>query len=140
MGQFYVAVDSVSLERSTLADWVGKTCHLLRPLNDALRNYVLSASKLHGDDTPVPVLQPGRKTTKMGRLWGYLKDDRPAGNSAPPAVWFAYTPDRKGKWPAEHLAAFNGTLQADGYAGYNALYATGSFDVLPFPSAFVSKD
>ena len=58
-------------------------------------------------------------------MWGYLKDDRPAGNSAPPAVWFAYTPDRKGKWPAEHLASFNGMLQADGYAGYNALYATG---------------
>jgi len=86
---------------------------------------VLAASKIHGDDTPVPVLQPGRKTTKMGRLWGYLRDDRPAGNDAAPAVWFSYTPDRKGKWPAEHLATFSGTLQADGYAGYNALYATG---------------
>jgi len=117
--------EGVALERSTLADWVGQICHLLRPLNDALQTYVLAASKVHGDDTPVPVLQPGRKTTKMGRLWGYLRDDRPAGSDAAPAVWFTYTPDRKGKWPAEHLATFSGTLQADGYAGYNALYATG---------------
>lgn len=117
--------EGVALERSTLADWVGQICHLLRPLNDALQTYVLDASKVHGDDTPVPVLQPGRKSTKLGRLWGYLRDDRPAGDYAPPAVWFSYTPDRKGKWPAEHLATFSGTLQADGYAGYNALYATG---------------
>ena len=119
------AREGVELKRSTLADWVGQMSHLLRPLNNALRDYVLSASKLHGDDTPVPVLQPGRKTTKQGRLWGYLRDDRPAGNAQAPAVWFAYTPDRKGKWPAEHLAIYSGTLQADGYAGYNALYATG---------------
>jgi transposase len=94
------AREGVELERSTLADWVGQMSYLLRPLNNALRDYVLSASKLHGDDTPVPVLQPGRKTTKQGRLWGYLRDDRPAGNHAAPAVWFSYTPDRKGKWPA----------------------------------------
>ena len=117
--------EGVALERSTLAHWVGQMCHLLRPLNDALQTYVLAASKIHGDDTPVPVLQPGRKSTKLGRLWGYLRDDRPAGDDAAPAVWFSYTPDRKGKWPAEHLATFSGTLQADGYAGYNALYATG---------------
>jgi len=117
--------EGVALERSTLADWVGQICHLLRPLNDALQVYVLDASKIHGDDTPVPVLQPGRKSTKLGRLWGYLRDDRSAGDDTPPAVWFSYTPDRKGKWPAEHLATFSGTLQADGYAGYNALYATG---------------
>lgn len=117
--------EGVALERSTLADWVGQICHLLRPLNDALQSYVLVDGKVHGDDTPVPVLQPGRKTTKLGRLWGYLRDDRPAGSDAAPAVWFSYTPDRKGKWPAEHLATFSGTLQADGYAGYNALYATG---------------
>lgn len=117
--------EGVELERSTLADWVGQMCHLLRPLNQALQTYVLEASKLHGDDTPVPVLQPGRKSTKLGRLWGYLRDDRPAGSDAAPAVWFSYSPDRKGKWPAEHLATYSGTLQADGYAGYNALYATG---------------
>lgn len=117
--------EGVVIERSTLADWIGQVCHLLRPLNDALQTYVLSAQKIHGDDTPVPVLQPGRKSTKLGRLWGYLRDDRPAGNEEAPAVWFSYSADRKGKWPVEHLATFNGTLQADGYAGYNALYATG---------------
>ena len=80
---------------------------------------------MHADDTPVPVLQPGRGTTKTARLWGYVRDDRPAGESTPPAAWFAYTPDRKGRHPAEHLAAFEGTLQADGYAGFDATYATG---------------
>ena len=118
--------EGVALERSTLADWVGQVSHLLRSLNNALNQYVMAATKLHGDDTPVPVLQPGRKTTKLGRLWGYLRDDRPAGSSDAPAVWFSYSPDRKGRWPAEHLANYNGTLQADGYAGYNALYATGN--------------
>jgi len=117
--------EGVALERSTLADWVGQVCYLLRPLNNALNHYVMAATKLHADDTPVPVLQPGRKTTKLGRLWGYLRDDRPAGNAQAPAVWFSYSPDRKGKWPAEHLASYTGILQADGYAGYNALYATG---------------
>ena len=117
--------EGVELKRSTLADWIGQICHLLRPLNDALRTYVMDTDKLHGDDTPVPVLQPGRKTTKQGRLWGYLRDNRPAGDTAAPAVWFDYTPDRKGKWPQEHLAHYRGTLQADGYAGYNALYKTG---------------
>jgi len=117
--------EGVALERSTLADWVGQICHLLRPLNNALQSYVLEAGKLHGDDTPVPVLQPGRKSTKLGRLWGYLRDDRPAGSSEAPAVWFDYTPDRRGRWPAQHLATYSGILQADGYPGYNALYATG---------------
>jgi len=115
--------EGVELERSTLADWVGQVFHLLRPLNNALNEYVMAATKLHTDDTPVPVLQPGRKTTKQGRLWGYLRDDRPAGNTDAPAVWFSYSPDRKGKWPEEHLSGYSGTLQADGYAGYKALYA-----------------
>jgi len=116
------AREGVELKRSTLADWVGKICHLLRPLNDALNTYVMESDKIHGDDTPVPVLQPGRKTTKQGRLWGYLRDNRPAGDCSAPAVWFAYTPDRKGIWPQQHLADYHGTLQADGYAGYNELY------------------
>lgn len=97
------AREGVTLERSTLADWIGQICHLLRPLNNALNHYVMSGSKVHGDDTPVPVLQPGRKTTKVGRLWGYLRDDRPAGCDDAPAVWFSYSPDRKSKWRLEHL-------------------------------------
>jgi transposase len=117
--------EGVELERSTLADWVGQVFHLLRPLNNALHQYVMAAAKLHTDDTPVPVLQPGRKTTKQARLWGYMRDDRPAGNTDAPAVWFTYSPDRKGKWPEAHLADYSGTLQADGYAGYKALYAKG---------------
>jgi transposase len=98
---------------------------LLAPLNDALRQYVMSADKLHADDTPVPVLAPGAGKTKLGRLWTYVRDDRPAGDLAAPAVWFRYSPDRKGEHPHRHLATFRGTLQADGYAGFNRLYDDG---------------
>jgi transposase len=115
----------VELERSTLADWVGAAARLLDPLVAALARHVLDGHKLHADDTPVPVLQPGRGTTKTGRLWTYVRDDRPAGETAPPAVWFQYSPDRKAVRPAEHLKHFAGTLQADGYAGFDSLYATG---------------
>jgi len=116
------AREGVELERSTLADCVGGTSRLLAPLNEVLRPYVMSASKLHADDTPVPVLAPGNGKTKLARLWTYVRDDRPAGDAAAPAVWFAYSPDRKGEHPHKHLAHFHGTLQADGYAGFNRLY------------------
>jgi transposase len=119
------AREGVDLERSTLADWVGGTSELLKPLNEALRRYVMSARKLHADDTPVPVLAPGQGKTKQGRLWTYVRDNRPAGDAAAPAVWFAYSPDRKGEHPHRHLADFHGTLQADAYAGFNRLYDTG---------------
>jgi hypothetical protein len=119
------AREGVELERSTLADWVGSTSKLLAPLNEALRQHVMSASKLHADDTPVPVLEPGKGRTKTGRLWTYVRDERAAGQPVAPAVWFAYSPDRSGKHPHQHLAAFNGTLQADAYAGFNRLYDSG---------------
>lgn len=119
------AREGVDLERSTLADWVGATSELVNPLNEALRQYVMSARKLHADDTPVPVLTPGQGKTKRGRLWTYVRDDRPAGDSAAPAVWFAYSPDRRGEHPHRHLAKFKGTLQADAYAGFNRLYDGG---------------
>jgi transposase len=119
------AREGVELERSTLADWVGATSQLLAPLHDALRQYVMSADKLHADDTPVPVLAPGTGKTKLGRLWAYVRDDRSAGDLAAPAVWFAYSPDRKGEHPHRHLKTFGGTLQADGYAGFNRLYDDG---------------
>lgn len=112
----------VELERSTLADWVGQSSALMTPLVNALSEYVLAATKLHADDTPVPVLYPGRGTTKQGRLWTYVRDDRPAGSQEPPAVWFAYSPDRKGVHPRTHLKDFRGILQADGYAGFDRLY------------------
>jgi transposase len=116
------ARSGVELERSTLADWVGQCSALLAPLVDSLSDYVLAGSKLHADDTPVPVLQPGRGTTKQGRLWTYVRDDRPAASTDPPAVWFAYSPDRKGVHPRTHLKDFKGVLQADGYAGFDRLF------------------
>jgi len=119
------ARQGVELERSTLADWVGASSRLVEPLVEALHGYVMEARKLHPDDTPVPVLAPGNGKTKTGRLWTYVRDDRPAGDRAAPAVWFAYSPDRKGEHPEQHLRQFRGTLQADAYAGFNQLYADG---------------
>jgi transposase len=115
----------VELERSTLAGWLGGVALLVQPLVDALGRYVLAAHKLHADDTPVPVLEPGRGETKTGRLWTYVRDDRPAGSAAAAAVWFQYSPDRKGERPVAHLQPFTGILQADGYAGFDRLYARG---------------
>jgi transposase len=119
------AREGVELERSTLANWVGGTSALLAPLVEELRRHVLSANKLHADDTPVPVLAPGNGKTKTGRLWTYVRDDRPAGDATPAAVWFAYSPDRKGEHPRTHLGKFTGTLQADGYAGFDQIYQAG---------------
>jgi transposase len=115
----------VDLERSTLAGWVGASSELLAPLVEALRRYVFGCGKLHADDTPVPVLAPGTGKTKTGRLWTYVRDDRPSGSTDPPAVWFAYSPDRKGDHPQQHLRDFSGSLQADAYAGFNPLYEGG---------------
>lgn len=115
----------VTLERSTLADWVGQCSTLLRPLVEALNRYVLAAAKVHADDTPVPVLAPGEGKTRTGRLWTYVRDDRPAGDRAAPAVWFAYSPNRRGEHPQAHLKGFRGILQADAFAGYEPLYADG---------------
>ena len=112
----------VELERSTMAEWVGRCFHLLDPLTEALARYVLRANKLHADDTPVPVLDPGRGKTKTGRLWVYVRDDRPAASVDPPAVLFRYAPDRSGERPGEHLKHFSGILQADAYAGFHHLY------------------
>lgn len=117
--------EGIELDRSTLADWVGGASRVLAPLVEHLRRYVMSTTKLHGDDTPVPVLAPGNGKTKTGRLWTYVRDDRPAGDPAAPAVWFAYSPGRKGEHPQEHLSCFRGALQADGYAGFNRLYEDG---------------
>ena len=119
------AREGIDLDRALLASWVGAASALLRPLVDAIRKHVLAADKLHADDTPVPVLAPGNGKTKTGRLWTYVRDDRPAGDLSPPAAWFAYSPDRKGIHPQTHLAKFEGVLQADAYAGFNALYEDG---------------
>ncbi len=106
----------VELSRSLLSGWVDACCRQLSPLEEALHGYVLTDGKLHADDTPVPVLLPGNKKTKTGRLWTCVRDDRNAGSTLAPAVWFAYSPDRKGIHPQTHLAGFSGVLQADAYA------------------------
>jgi hypothetical protein len=120
------AREGVELGRSLLASWVGAASALLRPLSEALRCHVFAAAKLHADDTPLPVLAPGNGKTRTARLWTYVRDDRASGATEPPAVWFAYSPDRKGEHPQAHLAGFTGVLQADAYAGFNAIYESGS--------------
>lgn len=115
----------IDLDRATLAAWVGAASRLLDPLVTALGRYVRSAEKIHTDDTPVPVLDPGRGKTKIGRLWTYVRDDRPSGSRAPPAVWYRFSPDRRGEHPQRHLQSFQGVLQADAYAGYGSIYEGG---------------
>ncbi len=119
------ARQQVEISRSTMAGWVGAASELLSPLVDALRRHVLAGQKLHADDTPLPVLAPGNGKTRTGRLWTYVRDDRPAGVEIPPAVWFAYSEDRRGEHPRQHLSSFEGTLQADAYAGFQHLYRNG---------------
>jgi transposase len=114
------AREGLELDRSTLCDWVGQAAWLLDPVVAAIRQHVFAAEKIHGDDTTVPVLAPGLGRTKTGRLWVYVRDDRPFLGSAPPAAAYFYSPDRGGQHPADHMAGFSGFLQADGYAGYVA--------------------
>lgn len=111
----------IDLDRSTLANWVGRACWWLRPLAELLLGSILSSPKLFADDTPVPVLDPGRGRTKTGRLWSYARDDRPWQGPLSPAVAYVYSENRQGTHPQSHLAAFAGVLQVDGYAGFNAL-------------------
>lgn len=119
------ARQGVELERSTLADCVGGAAALLAPLVEALSRYTVAPGYLHGDDTPVPVLEPGRGSTKTGRLWTYVRDGRPWGDTGPPAVLFRYSPDRKGERAQSHLLNFHGVLHADGYAGFDRIYQAG---------------
>ncbi|MCK7614985.1 IS66 family transposase [Roseibium sediminicola] len=116
------AREGVELARSTMADWVGKASVLMAPLIETLRDHVFAGDRLHGDDTPVPVLAPGKGKTKTGRLWTYVRDGRPYGSKTPPAVCYFYSPDRKGEHPTAHLKHFRGVLHADGYAGFKELY------------------
>jgi len=119
------ARDGVSLETSTLSGWVGATAAALKPLVNALAADVLAGDNLHVDDTPVPVLAPGTGKTKTGRLWTYVRDERPFAGSRPPAALFFYSSDRKGEHPQAHLKDFRGVIHADGYAGFNELFAGG---------------
>jgi transposase len=115
----------VHLDRSTLADWVGRAAFHLRPIRERILAYLRSSTKLFADETTAPVLDPGRGRTKIGQLWAYARDDRPWGGTDPPAVAYVYAPDRTASQPISHLTGFKGVLQADGYAGYRALAQKG---------------
>ena len=113
---------SVDLERSTLADWVGRMAGLLRPLVDAIGRHVRAGTVLHADDTPVPVLDPGRQRTRTGRLWVAVRDERSWGSPEPPAAFYLYSPDRKAQHAERLLGQCRGHLHADAYAGFQDLY------------------
>ena len=120
------ARQGLQLDRSTLADWVGRAAWYLKPLHARLLAQLRGSAKLFADETPAPVLDPGRGRTKTGQLWAYARDDRPWGGPDPPAVAYVYAPDRKAERPAAHLSGFVGVLQVDGYAGYRALAKNGT--------------
>jgi transposase len=112
--------EGIDLDVSTLADWVGACAATLMPLVEVIRAHVFAAERIHADDTTVPVLAPGK--TRTGRLWTYVRDDRPFAGSDPPAAAFFYSRDRTGEHPEQHLASYAGLMQADAYAGFNKLY------------------
>ena len=119
------ARQGIDLDRSTLADWVGRAAFLLRPVHERLLAALKASTKLFADETTAPVLDPGRGRTKTGQLWAYARDDRPWGGTDPPGVAYVYAPDRKAERPIAHLAGFKGILQVDGYGGYRALAERG---------------
>ena len=119
------ARQGLNLDRSTLADWVGRAAFLLRPVHERLLARLKESAKLFADETTAPVLDPGRGRTKTGQLWAYARDDRPWGGTDPPGVAYVYAPDRKAERPITHLAGFTGILQVDGYGGYRVLAERG---------------
>jgi transposase len=120
-----LARQGVMLDRSTLADWVGRAAFLLRPVHERLLAVLKTSGKLFADETTAPVLDPGRGRTKTGQLWAYARDDRPWGGTDPPGVAYVYAPDRRAERPIAHLAGFRGVLQVDGYGGYKVLAERG---------------
>jgi len=115
------ARQGIQLDRSTLADWVGRAAWYLRPLRDHILERLRRSERLFADETTAPVLDPGRGRTKTGQLWAYARDDRPWGGKDPPMVAYVYAADRKGERAEAHLGDFAGILQVDGYGGYTAL-------------------
>jgi len=118
------ARDGVDVSRSTMAGWVTKMAALLAPLAARIEAHVLAGDAIHTDDTPIPVLDPGRGRTKTGRYWTHVRDERPRASLMPPAVFYRYSPNRKAEHPRDHLKHYAGFLHADGYAGYEQLYQT----------------
>jgi len=112
----------LTISRTTLMQWVAASSLLLGPLVQALARYVLSAGNVNADDTPFKVLAPGNGKTKRGYLWTYVRDGTAWGSRDPPAVWYQYSPGRSGKYPQRHLKNYIGTLQVDGYAGFEAMF------------------
>lgn len=108
------ARQGVELDRSTLADWVGRAAALLAPLQARLFETLKASPKLFADETRCPVLDPGRKRVKLGQLWAYARDDRPWGGGDPPGVVYCYAPGRGSKHVQSHLSGFSGILQVDG--------------------------
>ena len=117
--------EGLDLDRSTLADWVGKSTALLEPLADAIGRHVLAGQAIFADDTPVAMLAPGTGKTQTARLWAYGRDERPWGSNVPPASWYQFSSDRKGQHPKDHLSDYTGWMHADGYAGFEELYRSG---------------
>ena len=115
------ARQGIHLDRSTLADWVGRAAWYLRPLRDHVLERLRRSERLFADETTAPVLDPGRGRTKTGQLWAYARDDRPWGSNDPPMVAYVYAADRKAERAEAHLGDFAGILQVDGYGGYTAL-------------------
>ncbi len=120
-----MAAQGIDIDRSTLSGWTGQAAALLDPIVSRIREEGLKAAKLHTDDTPVPMLDPGHGRTATGRLWVYAVDDRASGTTTPPLIWYRFTRDRSGTHPQRELATFTGFLQADAYAGYDKLYQSG---------------
>lgn len=115
------ARQGINLDRSTLADWVGRAAWHLRPVHERLLEHIRASTKIFADETTAPVLDPGRGRTKTGQLWTYARDDRPFGGADPPIAVYVYAQNRKSEQPLAHLAGFCGVVQVDGYAGYRAL-------------------
>jgi transposase len=133
-----LARQGADIPRSTLIDWCGQAIAVLRPLIERIRADVMRSDRLHADDTPIRVLDPSVRQTrgkeravKEGRIWVYVRDDRPWGGSDPPAAVYAFSPDRKGEHPQSHLADFAGILQADAYGGFAKLYEAQAVDAKP---------
>lgn len=121
------------IPRSTLIDWCGQAVAVLRPLSDRIKAEVMATDRLHADDTPIRVLDPAKRRldgkargVKEGRVWVYVRDDRPWGGSDPPGAAYHFSPDRKGEHPQRHLEGFAGILQADAYSGFQKLYVPGA--------------
>ena len=117
--------EGLDLDRSTLADWVGKSTALLAPLADAIGRHVMAGQAIFADDTPVAMLALGSGKTQTARLWAYGRDERPWGSTIPPASWYQFSSDRKGQHPKDHLPDYTGWMHADGYAGFEDIYRSG---------------